>query len=185
MSRRLLVIGAFLIPLAGSAAEAQVAGRERPAILRPGRRAEAVRDQQPPARRLALEAQIRRGFWRVVKQRVGFNDEQMLRLERTTQRFDERRRALGQQERAQRVALRAEVVADSSANQASIAAALEQLQQLQRQRLDLQGEEQKELASFMTPLQRAKYFALQEQVRRRLQEAAKDRPDNAAVPDAP
>ncbi len=184
MSGRLLLVVALLLPLGGAAAGAQVIGRERPPLVRPGRRAEIVRDAQPPARRQALEAQIRRGFWRVVKQRVGFNDEQMLRLERTTQRFDERRRALGQQERAQRIALRAEVIADSSANQASIAAALEQLQQLQRQRVELQADEQKELATFMTPLQRAKYFALQEQVRRRLQEAA-NRPDEGGPPDAP
>ena len=77
------------------------------------------------------------------------------------------------------------MTADSSANQANIASALEQLQQLQRQRLELQADEQKELATFMTPLQRARYFALQEQVRRRLQEAAKDRPREGALPDVP
>lgn len=187
MSRRLLLAAALIIPMAGMTAHAQAGARERPPIQRPVRQGEAPRpDVQTQARRQVLEQQIRRGFWRVAKQRIGFTDEQMLRLERTTQRFEERRRSLGQQERAQRIALRTEMVADSSADQSSIAAALEQLHQLQRQRLELQSEEQKELGTFMTPLQRAKYFALQEQVRRRLQEVARDRPDSgAALPQEP
>jgi hypothetical protein len=43
----------------------------------------------------------------------------------------------------------------------------------------MQAEEQKEFATFMTPLQRAKFLALQEQVRKRLQELVRARPDSA------
>jgi hypothetical protein len=41
--------------------------------------------------------------------------------------------------------------------------------QIQRERIDLQIEEQRQLATFMSPLQRARYAALQEQIRRRLE----------------
>ena len=123
----------------------------------------------------------------VAKQRIGFTDDQMLRLEQSTQRFDVQRRTLAQQEKAQRVALRREILADSAANQSAIAASLDRLHDLQRQRLDLQTQEQSELATFMTPLQRAKFLALQEQVRKRMQELLRARPESgaAASPELP
>jgi hypothetical protein len=166
----------------GEIASAQVV-RSRPGLLRPNRRIEQQPpDDQPPgqnpARRQMLEQQIRRTFWRVAKNRIGFTEEQMTRLERISQRFDQRRRVLAQQERLLRVAMRREILSDSSANQGAIATALDQLQALQRQRLDLQEEEQREFSAFMTPLQRAKFLALQEQVRKRMQELVRARPDS-------
>ena len=140
----------------------------------------SLRRIAPVAQRKQLEQQIRQRLWRVAKQRIGFTDEQMLQLERTSQRFDQRRRALAQQEKAQRVELRSQILADSGANQRAIAASLDKLHDLQRQRLDMQSDEQKEFATFMTPLQRAKYLALQEQVRKRLQELVRARPDSVA-----
>lgn len=50
-----------------------------------------------------------------------------------------------------------------------VAAALDRLLQVQRSRLDIVAEEQRDLAAFMTPVQRARYAALQEQLRRRVQ----------------
>jgi hypothetical protein len=46
---------------------------------------------------------------------------------------------------------------------------------LQKQRISIVESEQKELARFMTPVQRARYIALQQQFRRRAQEL--DRPN--------
>jgi uncharacterized protein YlxW (UPF0749 family) len=60
-------------------------------------------------------------------------------------------------------------MADSAPPQPLIAQQLDTLLQLERQRIDLLESEQKELATFLTPLQRAKYQALQEQLRRRLE----------------
>jgi Spy/CpxP family protein refolding chaperone len=77
--------------------------------------------------------------------------------------------------------LRGQILAGDKADQSRVSAALEQLQQLQRQRLDLQGQEQQEFASFMTPLQRAKYAALQEQVRRRVEALRRQRPDSSGL----
>lgn len=180
MSRMLLVV-ALALPFAAGSLEAQGGLRNRPGALRPGRRLKAQPPAEAPAvRRQQLEQQVRQSLWRVAKQRIGFTDDQMLRLERTSQRFDVRRRELAQAEKAQRVALRSQILADSSANQAAIASSLEKLHDVQRQRLEMQSEEQAELATFMTPLQRAKYLALQEQVRKRLQELLRARPDSAS-----
>lgn len=136
-----------------------------------------VRAGRPPASRPQMEQRLRAGLWRIAKQRLAFNDEQMGRLTATNQRFDARRREINQRERVERQALRREVLAGDSANQNRIASALDELHQLQRQRLDVNGEEQKELATFMTPLQRAKYAALQEQVRRRVEALRRGRAD--------
>jgi hypothetical protein len=186
MMWRTLLVVALALPCIGGSLEAQGGLKNRPGALRPGRRL----NQQPPAeapamRRQQLEQRVRQSLWRVAKQRIGFTDEQMQRLERTSQRFDIRRRELARQEKAQRVALRSQILADSSANQSAIASALEKLHEVQRQRLEMQSEEQAELSTFMTPLQRAKYLALQEQVRRRLQELLRARPDSASAAPIP
>jgi len=193
MSRRMLLVAALALPIVAGSLEAQGELRNRPGTLREAQRPQKQEQRQElpqgvqPNRNQQLQQQIRRSLWRVAKQRIGFSDDQMLRLERTSQRFDQQRRMLAQEEKAQRVAMRTEILADSSANQSNIAIALEQLHGLQQRRLDLQAEEQKEFATFMTPLQRAKFMALQEQVRRRLQDLARARPDSTAVklPDAP
>jgi Spy/CpxP family protein refolding chaperone len=58
----------------------------------------------------------------------------------------------------------------SQSDQGKITEYLDQLVQLQRQRVELFAQEQRDLAQFMTPLQRARYTALQEQVRRRVEQ---------------
>jgi hypothetical protein len=179
MIKRVLASALLLMPLLATPVDGQVGARARADVVRPNRRAEQEgRGAMPPARRQLLEQQIRRTFWRTAKKRIGFTDDQMLRLERTTQRFDVRRRQLGQEERTHRVALRTHLLADSVANQNAIATALDQLHDIQRRRLELQAEEQRELATFMTPMQRAKFMAMQEQVRRRMQEMLRARPDS-------
>ena len=183
--RRVVLLCALSLPLFASSLEAQGDGLGARAgavrINRQARQLEAGAEFQPN-RSQQLQQEIRRSLWRVTKQQLAFSDEQMLRLERTTQRYDQQRRTLAQQEKSQRVVLRTEMLADSAANQATIATALEQLHAVQVRRLELQEEEQKELAAFMTPLQRARFTVLQEQVRRRLQELARARADSSAAP---
>jgi hypothetical protein len=173
----MLLMVAFALPIVAGSLEAQSGLGTRPD---PKEQRQQLPPVAQPSRNLQLQQQIRRSLWRVAKQRIGFSDEQMLRLEQTSKRFDQQRRLLAQEEKSQRVALRSEILADSGANQGNIAAALLHLHGLQQRRLDLQAEEQKEFATFMTPLQRAKFTALQDQVRRRLQELARARPDSTA-----
>ncbi len=194
------LVAAFSLLLAGANAHAQGGAGARAAI-RASRRAEQQQKQQQreqqqqgvqqdapqQLKRQQLQQQVRRTLWRVTKQRIGFTDEQMLRLERSSQRFDQERRQLAVEEKAQRVTMRREILADSAANQATIATALDRLHAVQQRRLDIQAEEQKEFSSFMTPLQRARFAALQEQVRKRLQEfdRAQAQPTGDAPPGTP
>jgi hypothetical protein len=141
-------------------------------------RPRAARAGAAQPRRQQLEQQVRRRMWRIAKQRVGFTDDQMTKLTATSQRFDARRRAFNQEERAQRLLLRREILAGAKGDQTKVAGALDRLQQLQRQRADLQAEEQKEYGTFMTPIQRARYAALQEEMRRRVETLRRQRPDS-------
>ena len=184
MRPRTFVLAVVLL-VVGESAHAQGGAGMRAAIRANRRAAQQQQDAPPGAARQQLQQQIRRTLWRVTKQRIGFTDEQMLRLERTSQRYDQERRQLAIEEKALRVDLRREILADSTANQSTIASALDRMHAVQQRRLDLQAEEQKEFSSFMTPLQRARFAALQEQVRKRLQEfdrARAETPTDAPPP---
>ena len=152
--RRSTVLFALLGSLLATDARAQVR-REPPA------------GRQDAPRREQLEARLRQQLWRVTKNRVGLTEEQMTRLAQTSRPFETERRQLAEQERSDRLALRRELLAGASANQDRVAAALERVLDVQRRRAQLQIDEQRQLAAFMSPVQRAKYAALQEQLRRR------------------
>ena len=165
MTRRLrLAVLALALPFAASGAQG-------------GRRLDAPPGNAGP-RRAEMEQRLRRNLWQIAKQRIGFTDAQMSQLASTSKRFDDRRRALAVEERAQRMTLRQELLADTKADQDRVATALDRLHQLQRDRVDLQIAEQREFATFMTPVQRAKYAALQEQIRRRVEALRRQRPDS-------
>ena len=125
---------------------------------------------QGAGNRAALERQMQQMLWRLTRQRVGLTDAQMKQLAPVNQRFEVRRRAIQRQERDTRLALRQSVVDSTAADQRRIGEHIDRLLQLERQRIDLLQEEQRELARFMSPVQRAKYMALQEQVRRRVEQ---------------
>lgn len=174
MRRRLLTtlaLGLSLITALPSSASAQRRG---------GRDEKAQSDALAPARRQQMERQLRQRLWRVAREQVGLTDAQMTKLGETNRRYDARRRSLNQQERAERSVLHQQILAGDRADQARIATSLDRLLQLQRQRVDLQAEEQRELSGFMTPLQRARFAALQEQVRRRVEALRRERPDSAS-----
>ena len=108
-----------------------------------------------------------------ISRRVGLTDAQMNRLMPINQRFETQRRAIQRQERETRLSLRDAMRDSTHADQARITSYLDKLVDLQRQRVELVAQEQRDLAAFMTPLQRARYTALQEQVRRRIEQMAR------------
>jgi periplasmic protein CpxP/Spy len=130
-------------------------------------RPQAQPGTQPPGG--ALERQFRERFAEVVRRRLNLNDSQMQRLGQVNDRFERDRMMLLRDERRARQALRAEVLAGDSADQAKVSNLLDELLKIQRRRLDLTESEQRELSSFMTPTQRAKYFGIQDELRQRLE----------------
>lgn len=123
-----------------------------------------------PAQRDSLEARVRVRMEQMLRTQIGLNDEQIRRLAATNRQFEGQRRELFEQERRVRVELRAAIELGDSTQNARIGPLLDRTLQIQRERLTLQEAEQKELATFLTPLQRAKLFGMEEQMRRRMQE---------------
>ncbi len=138
--------------------------------VRPLQRAGIAGQQQPNPRRQALQRQVREAFAKVVRKQLNLNDEQMASLQRVDSKFEQQRRALMRQERQTRLDLVSAMADSTSPDQARIAQQLDALVQSQRKRADLLDAEQKELSTFLTPLQRAKYFAVKERLNRRLQQ---------------
>lgn len=118
--------------------------------------------------RAELEQQVQQRIAQVTKQQLGLNDAQMAKLRETNRKYDEKRRLVVDQERDVRMSLRDEMLRPDSARQTQVAALLDRVIKTQHQRVDIQEQEQKELSAFLTPIQRAKYFALEQQVRQRV-----------------
>lgn len=131
---------------------------------------DAQRPDSASGRRQALERRVRQQMATVVQQRLGLNADQMRRLGEVNRDMEAERRLLNQQERDVRIGLRAEVRRGDSANQDRVARYVDQLIDVQRRRIDLLSREQRALAAFMTPTQRAQYLAIQDQVRKRMED---------------
>jgi periplasmic protein CpxP/Spy len=67
------------------------------------------------------------------------------------------------------------VLAGDAADQTKVAGLLDRALQIQRDRLDVTQREQRELAAFMSPVQRAMYVGIQDDLRRRLEEIRQQR----------
>jgi hypothetical protein len=110
-----------------------------------------------------------------VRNRLNLDERQMIRLRQVNDRVERERMQLLRQERQVRLALRTEVLAGDSADQAKVAQLLDDALRIQRRRLDLIEQEQRALSGFMTPVQRAQYFAIQDDLRRRLEDIRQQR----------
>jgi hypothetical protein len=133
-------------------------------------------ERQPDPKRVALERQLRERTAEVTRQRLGLTDSQMQQLERVNARFAPQLNVLATRERETRRQLRQEMIAGDQANQALVSGLLDASINLQKQRIALIEAEQKELGTFLTPVQRARYIALQAQFRNRAEQLARQRP---------
>jgi hypothetical protein len=165
MTRTSLWIAAGALVTLGSAMPAQARGRRDAQIA------------ATPAERQVQERRIRQAFENVVRRQLKLDDEKMRQLRQSQSKFERQRRQLNAEERQARLALRAAMQDSAGRDQARISQSLDQLVAAQRRRADLLEAEQKELSSFLTPMQRAQYLSLQERAARRLLDGA-----NAVAP---
>ena len=145
--------------------------------------APAVAQQAAPMRgdsTRPLEARVRQRVAAVVQQRLALTDDQMRQLTAVNASYETRRRDLLSRERASRVAIRQELARGKDADQKRVQESLDALFRLQRERIDVAEQEQRELAKFMQPSQRAGYLALQEQLKRRVEDMRARRGKGAA-----
>jgi periplasmic protein CpxP/Spy len=170
MWRRL--VPAIVVALAQSAstAHAQLRPRREAVLPRAGVGRQLPGEQPGVGNRAQLERRFQQMLYQMTRRRVGLSDAQMTKLVPINRGFEIQRRQIQRQERETRLSLREAMRDTTQVDQARISGYLDKLVQLQRQRADLIEQEQKDLAQFMTPLQRARYTALQEQVRRRVEQ---------------
>lgn len=108
---------------------------------------------------------------KIVRERLQLTDEQSAKLRAHGKKIDVDRMALRKEEREFREALRQELTPGVTPNDAKITELMNRWPTLERKRVALQEREQKELAAFLSPVQRARFFALQDEMRRMMQEA--------------
>jgi periplasmic protein CpxP/Spy len=141
-------------------------------ISRPAAAQEGGRSQVPG--RESAERRFERRVGRIVQERLQLTDNQMRRLRAVNRGRAQQRQELFARERDARVTVRREIMRGDSADQRRVAALIEELFAVQRARLELLQAEQRELAEFLTPVQRARYLELQEQVHRRVGRALEE-----------
>jgi hypothetical protein len=123
-----------------------------------------------PMNRQQMEQQIRNRIGNQIKKGLNLNDDQFAKLQATNKKFEEKRHLLNEQERDARMAMRDLMLSGDTTNAAKVNGGIDKMLQIARQRFDLVDQEQKELAGFLSPMQRARFLAMQEQVRRRVED---------------
>jgi hypothetical protein len=149
-----------------------------PPVRRPAARAalkaerQAQKDSQPPlGERALLQRQVRQAWAGAVRRQLNLNDQQMRTLNQVNTKYDRQRGEIQRDERQARLDLKSAMEDTTGADQnARIEQQMNALVQAQRRRADLFEAEQKELSGFLTPLQRARFTVLQENLARRLQQ---------------
>jgi hypothetical protein len=142
--------------------------------------AQPVRAPEATANRPELEQQFRQRVAKLAQNRIGLTDAQMAQLEQSNARFAPQFNQVAAEERETRRQLRAEMTSAGPPNQQHVSDLLDKSVQLQKQRIAIVETEQKDLSRFMTPVQRGRYIALQQQFRRRSQELARQNEGNGA-----
>lgn len=172
----LVLVTAVAVPSMSMAQDATSA-REAVAARREARR-EARAAQTPVDRSKALaerqrvEGALREALAQAVRQRLNLTDVQATRLMDVNRKFSDDRLRIARDEIRIRRDLRQAINGRDSSHSPETARLLDELLDTQRQRLDLQQKEQTVLSEFLTPEQRARYIAMMEQLRRRIQQRA-------------
>lgn len=161
MPRRAVFAFAAALMLAGTSAQGQGG--------RPGGRG-PERDGQDDPRRQGVEREFRQRFAQVVQRELGLDDAHLRRLQATLQKFEAPQRDLMRLENETRRDLRLQLRMGDSAEQNRVEKLLDDLLAVQKRRIELHEQEDRDLRGFLTPVQRARFYGLKEQLRRRVEE---------------
>jgi protein CpxP len=128
--------------------------------------------QPPESRRVGrpIEAELQRRTMAIMQERLALSGDQVARLAEVTRRFERERMGQRGAEYRLRWSLRRELMKADSASQERVAELLAQLPDVERRGIDLMEREQRELAQFLTPVQRARFLALQDEIQRSMEQ---------------
>jgi Spy/CpxP family protein refolding chaperone len=156
------------------------------AALKAERQAQRNDSAPPLGERALLQRQVRQAWIGNVRRQLNLNDEQMRTLNQVNTKYERQRGDIQRDERQARLGLKAAMEDTAAGDQnARIEQQMNVLVGAQRRRADLFENEQKELAGFLTPLQRARYSVLQERLAQRLQQLRQNQQEAPAGPPPP
>jgi len=141
----------------------------------PVARAQDLGGEDDPARNQALRQQIEDRFATRVKTEVGLTDQQLARLRETSMTYGSRRRELAAQERVLRSALASQMRPGVAANQDSVSRLTDNLVNLRASYAQTLRDENREMAQYLTPIQRSQVMAMRERFTQRIREIREQR----------
>jgi DNA anti-recombination protein RmuC len=141
----------------------------------PGARAQDVGGEDDPVRNQALRQQIQDRFAERIKAEIGLTDQQLARLRATSTTYGSRRRDLAAQERTLRSALADQMRPGVAANQDSVSKLTDGLVNLRASYAQTLRDENREMAQYLTPVQRSQVLAMRERLTQRIREIREQR----------
>lgn len=134
--------------------------------------------------RAELEQRIRAEMGRLMRERLGLDEDQAERLSEVVRGFDRERRELFRLEQTARREVE-DLRREDDADEAAAGALLNRMIELRRREADLFAEEQEALLEVLTPLQVLELQALREQIGRRIRALRGGRGDDPEPAFAP
>lgn len=135
--------------------------------------------QQPQQRDTAeaerLRAQIEERFSQRVQEELKLTPDQATKLRASQERFGPRRRALMRQQMERRRALEDQMQPGVAANADSVKRLMDAFQGGRSEMLKIEQEEDREMAAYLTPVQRARYQQMRGRLHERLSEMRQQR----------
>ena len=122
-----------------------------------------------------LRAQIEERFSRHVQQELRLTPDQATKLRGSQERFGTQRRALMRQQLDRRRALEDQMEPGVAANADSVKRLMDGLQAGRTAMLKIEQDEDREMAGYLTPVQRARYQRMREMLMRRVNEMREQR----------
>lgn len=142
------------------------------ALAAPVRAQDAADTSGPEA--AALRQQIESRFAEQVRQQLGLTAQQAVQLRDVNRTWTVRRRDLRQNEATLRMALAGQLRPGIAAESDSVGRLLDRLMQVRADFAATYGNEMRDLARFLTPVQRAQFFLLRERLQQRVENARRE-----------
>jgi len=136
-------------------------------------RAQDDSDDSPQAMR--IRQQIEQRFAQQIQTNLGLTDEQAVKLRATFSTYAPKRRAMEQEERAIKLGLQGQLRPGIAANSDSVAKLVDRLLELKVQYAQSFVDENREMAKYLTPVQRAQFQVMRERLMARIEELRQQR----------
>jgi len=130
-------------------------------------------DESPQAAQMRQQIEAR--FGQQVREALGLTDEQALQLKNTLGVWAPKRRAIEREERAIKLAMQGQLRPGVAANADSVGRLTDRLLKLKVAYAQTFVDEDKDLAKFLTPVQRAQFQVMRERLMARIEEIRRQR----------